>query len=84
MAKVFVAPASPGLEVPRDYDITPPYRPEDIISADGEEVEMSFYIARRIAGGDLVRAEPPKSGGRPSKRQAAHAKPAEANPVETE
>ena len=55
MPLVFVRPAVPGTIIPRPGDNHP-------ISGDGEAVEKTFFIARRIRSGDLEVCSDPLPG----------------------
>lgn len=88
MTKIFVKPASPGLQVPRDYDVVPPFAEGQTIAESGEWVEASHYIARRLRGGDLVEAEPepekPESAAPPAAVTPKAAKRSAEKPTATE
>lgn len=88
MSKIFVKPAIPGLEVPRDHDIAPPYAEGQTVAQAGEWMESTHYIARRIRGGDLVEAQPdiekPESAAPPAAVTPKAAKRIAEKPTATE
>ena len=53
MTRVYVRPAVAGNPVPRGTQT------RDVIAAEGEWIENSQYIARRLLDRSLVEAEPP-------------------------
>lgn len=88
MSRIFVKPAQPGLRVPRDYDVAPPFAAGQTIAESGEWVDLTQYIARRIRGGDLVEARPddskPESAAPPAAVTPKAAKRSAEKPTATE